>query len=315
MTGQDDNQSTSFDSDCRIVIAYLQGAGSVSEAAHALRRIVLEVDSGAIDEVESAILKSDVSMLREIGHMGGISLYEAPPVAPTANLLRLFKAVLRCPWLAANIFIWWLDAFPNEYLAAMKETILTHDSYGALDELAANILEHWPWFIENAAFEWLASEEPKLWPHVASMYLTVDCGINEVNLDRRRQLAEVMVHHRDPAVQAAGVSELAEVLQEIQKRDMVSRLAECLNTADCRPSENDLAEPMKTALPPLAKKLLTTYGRLQRVETPFLTSDNRFDFTAHFECAVLRMSIALDARSKITELSFEPQQSNQGENE
>ena len=218
MMNGDAKRDASFASDCRTVVAYLEGAGEAGAAARALRRVVLAADSGPVAEVKAALQKADVSLLTALGHEGGVSLYYDPALAPTANVLHLFEAMLRCPWLAKKVFGNWLEEYPNEYLAAIRETILTSDDYGEFDGLAAMILEHWPWFIENAAFEWLDSEEPKLWRQVAMMWLTVDCGVrSDINMDRRRQLAEAMARHKDPAVRGAGVSELAGILKKMRR--------------------------------------------------------------------------------------------------
>jgi murein DD-endopeptidase MepM/ murein hydrolase activator NlpD len=92
---------------------------------------------------------------------------------------------------------------------------------------------------------------------------------------------------------------------------VADRLVDAINGQDHPRIQKDFAKVMLDALPPAKSKpffdsLVTTYGKIKRLDAPRFTPPNRAVFPAQFERGTLDLTIVLDEQDKIIGLTFLP---------
>ena len=159
-------------------------------------------------QIEAAVRAADKTLLDDIG--AEVGHHDAVPPSPLS--LGLVHACARAPGLLAALFMRSFEEHHESYFTALRDELVERPDEVDLAYLAAMLLEHIPRFVEEDAFDWLASPHPCLHRAVGFMWLTADAGTTgSFDLAKREELAHRMAAHPDPCVREAGREELIEI--------------------------------------------------------------------------------------------------------
>ncbi|MCI0691972.1 DUF3887 domain-containing protein [candidate division KSB1 bacterium] len=91
----------------------------------------------------------------------------------------------------------------------------------------------------------------------------------------------------------------------------VNKFVEALNAENYAGIENVFGQKTLEAYPmektkPAYKLLLSTYGKVEKLDAPRMVSSNQAIFTVHFERVILDMQVTFDDEDKIESLCFLP---------
>lgn len=115
----------------------------------------------------------------------------------------------------------------------------------------------------------------------------------------------------EPSEQMVLAAVLGEEASTSRFTRVVNKFAQALNTEDYASIQSLFSPKTLEAYPlektkPAFKLLLSTYGKIKKVDTPRMVSSNQAIFAVHFESVILDMQVDFDAEDKITDLQFLP---------